>query len=447
MTGRRPGGGRPVLAMVESNTTGTGRAFAAAAREGGLRPVLLSSRPDRYAWVAEDRVDVARVDTSDPIAVATGAEGVAVASSAPLAGLLTSSEYFVAVTARAAAGLGLPGPDPSAVEACRDKRRQRAVLEAAGVAVPAHAAAASAGEAAEVALAIGFPVVVKPADGTGSRGVRLCRDSDEVLGQAAGLLALRHDERGRPTLPAVLVEEYVEGPECSVETFGAEVVGVTAKHLGRLPTFVEIGHDFPAPPLPGSPDGAADARGALAVAAVGALGLGFGPAHTEIRLGPRGPVVIEVNPRLAGGRIPILVRLATGLDLIGATVAAVTGETGPLPRPGSGHASIRFLVAPEAGRVRRIGGVAAAAAVPGVVDAALIVRTGQRVGGHGSFLDRVGHVISAAPGAPAARTAAETALGLLELDLDFDHDDAREVHQPPPRQAAPRLRPTTSGVA
>jgi len=260
MTGRRPGGGRPVLAMVESNTTGTGRAFAAAAREGGLRPVLLSSRPDRYAWVAEDRVDVARVDTSDPIAVATGAEGVAVASSAPLAGLLTSSEYFVAVTARAAAGLGLPGPDPSAVEACRDKRRQRAVLEAAGVAVPAYAAAASAGEAAEVALAIGFPVVVKPADGTGSRGVRLCRDSDEVLGQAAGLLALRHDERGRPTLPAVLVEEYVEGPECSVETFGAEVVGVTAKHLGRLPTFVEIGHDFPAPPLPGSPDGAADAR-------------------------------------------------------------------------------------------------------------------------------------------------------------------------------------------
>jgi len=426
--------GRPVLAMVESNTTGTGRGFAAAARAGGLRPVLLSSRPDRYPWVADDGVDAARVDTSDPVSVATAAEGAAVATAAPLAGLVTSSEYFVAVTARAAAGLGLPGPDPSAVEACRDKRRQRAVLEAAGVAVPAHAAAASAGEAAEAATAIGFPVVVKPADGTGSRGVRLCRDAAEVLCQATGLLALRRDERGRPTLRAVLVEEYVDGPECSVETFGTEVVGVTDKHLGVLPTFVEIGHDFPAVALPGSPDGAADARGTLALAAVGALGLGCGPAHTEIRLGPRGPVVIEVNPRLAGGRIPILVRLATGLDLIGATVAAVTGETGPLPRPGSGHASIRFLVVPRAGRVRRTGGVAVAAAVPGVVEVAVTVRAGQRVGGRGSFLDRVGHVISAAPGDLAARVSAETALGLLELELDLD-------------AAPPRLRRATSGVA
>ena len=48
MTGRRPGTVRPVLAMVESNTTGTGRAFATAARARGLRPVLLSARPERY---------------------------------------------------------------------------------------------------------------------------------------------------------------------------------------------------------------------------------------------------------------------------------------------------------------------------------------------------------------------------------------------------------------
>jgi biotin carboxylase len=169
------------------------------------------------------------------------------------------------------------------------------------------------------------------------------------------------------------------------------------------------------------------AVGGVALAALGALGLGFGAAHTEIRLGPRGPVVIEVNPRLAGGQIPTLVRLATGIDLVGAAVDAAIGATPPLPPPDPGHASIRFLVAPQAGRVRRTGGVATAAAVPGVVDVAVTAHPGQRVGGTGSFLDRVGHVIAAAPTGPAARCAADTALSLLELDLHQPAFDFRRI--------------------
>jgi biotin carboxylase len=439
--------GQPVLAMVESNTTGTGRTFAVAARARGLRPVLLSSRPERYPWVAEDDVEVALADTTDMSSVADVAR--ASAGGARLAGLVTSSEYFVAVTARAAARLGLPGADPGAVERCRDKRRQRQALQGAGVPVPAFAAAASPEKAVEAAMVIGFPVVVKPADGTGSRGVRLCGDAAEVSEHTAALLAQRHDERGRPVLPAVLVEEYVTGAEFSVETFGSEVIGITAKHLGPLPAFVECGHDFPAtladlgvtlraqarkvgtiPTLRGSevpeePDSMAQPLDrteclSVTVAALDALGLGFGPAHTEIRLGPHGPAVIEVNPRLAGGRIPTLIRLATGIDLVGATIDGVTGQAAPLPEPGPGHAAIRFLVPPQAGRVRRTGGVAAAAAVPGVVDVAIAARSGQRVGGTGSFLDRVGHVITAAPMSAAARTAAETALSLLEVDVDVE---------------------------
>jgi biotin carboxylase len=419
--------GRPVLAMVESNTTGTGRPFAVAARARGLRPVLISCRPERYPWAAEDGVDVAPADTNDAASVAEVAR--ATAAGAHLAGFVTSSEYYVAVAARAAAHLGLPGPDPVAVEHGRDKRHQRAALRAAAVAVPAFAAATSVTEAVKVARAIGFPVVVKPPDGTGSRGVRLCSDAADVHEHAAALLAMRYDERGRPTIGAVLIEEYVAGLEVSVETFGTEVVGITAKHLGPAPWFVECGHDFPADSHPerrgacpnaarGMTDGLSGAAGAAALAAIEALGLGVGPAHTEIRLGRPGPVVIEVNPRLAGGRIPTLVRLATGIDLIGATVDAAIGVHRPLPDPGPGHASIRFLVPSRPGRVRRTTGVAAAAAVPGVVDVAITARPGQQVGGTGSFLDRVGHVITAAPTGPAARKAAETALSLLELDVD-----------------------------
>ena len=426
---------QPVLGMVESNTTGTGRTFAVAARARGLRPVLISAQPERYPWVVEDSVDVVRADTADADSVVAMARA-ATDDGAPLAGLVTSSEYFVAVTARAAVRLGLPGPDPAAVERCRDKRRQRVALQEAGVPVPAFAVAASPKEAIEAALTIGFPAVVKPADGTGSRGVRLCCDPAEVAKHTARLLGQRHDERDRPVLPAVLVEEYIAGPEVSVETFGTEIVGVTAKHLGPHPWFVEHGHDFPADPEDAvlgpclsatgrgqGPNRASDATG-CAQAVIEALGLGFGPAHTEIRFGAQGPVVIEVNARLAGGRIPTLVRLATGIDLVGATVDAAIGAGRPLPEPGQGcasrWASIRFLVPPQPGRIRRTGGVAEAAAVPGVVDVAISGRSGQRVGGTGSFLDRVGLVITAAPTASAARAAADTALSLLELDMDFE---------------------------
>ena len=44
----------------------------------------------------------------------------------------------------------------------------------------------------------------------------------------------------------VLIEEYLQGPEYSVEIFGGEIIGITRKYLSREPYFVEIGHDFPA---------------------------------------------------------------------------------------------------------------------------------------------------------------------------------------------------------
>ncbi len=399
----------PVLALVESNTTGTGRLFAAAARSRGLRPVLLSVRPDRYPWVTDDAVEVAWADTADPDAVAR--VSARLARPGGLAGIVTSSEYFVGVAARAAARAGLPGPKAPAMEACRDKRHQRTTLAAAGVPIPRFETVSSVSAALGAAADIGFPVVCKPADGTGSRGVRLCPDRSTVAAHARALLARRHDERGRPALPWLMVEEHMDGPEFSVETFGPQVVGVTAKRLGPLPSFVETGHDFPA--LPG--DGATADLAGTAERAVGALGVGWGAAHTEVRIGRAGPVVIEVNPRLAGGQIPVLVLLATGVDLIGATIDLATGSPVGLPDPGRGSASIRFLVAHTEGELGGVDGLGAAAAVPGVVAVTVTTPSGTLIGGTGSFLDRVGYVITAGPDAAATRAAADAALACLSL--------------------------------
>ncbi|HEX8095920.1 ATP-grasp domain-containing protein, partial [Jatrophihabitans sp.] len=326
------------FALVESNTTGSGRQFCARARERGLRPVVLAADPARYPYLLDDGLHCELLDTGDleqVVQVCRSLRG-------RLAAVTTSSDHFTVLAAQAAARLGLPGPDPEAVRRCRLKDRQRAALAAGGVRIPAYGRAGDVASAIRLAGTIGLPVVVKPVTGSGSVGVLMCATLNEVADHAGALLASATDERGAAVPRSVLVEELVRGEEFSVETFGRQVVAVVAKRLGRPPHFVETGHDVPA--VLSEADRAA--LGTLALRALQALGLGFGAAHTEARLTGRGPVVIEVNPRLAGGMIPDLVQLATGMDLVSAVVASAVGEPVSLSPDRYRHASIRFILAP-----------------------------------------------------------------------------------------------------
>jgi argininosuccinate lyase len=83
--------------------------------------------------------------------------------------------------------------------------------------------------------------------GSGSVGVRLCRSRHDAHAHAEDLLRRTVNERGEPEPPDVVIEEYVRGPEFSVEVLCGRAIGITAKHLSAEPYFVETGHDFPAP--------------------------------------------------------------------------------------------------------------------------------------------------------------------------------------------------------
>ncbi|HEU4454608.1 MAG TPA: ATP-grasp domain-containing protein, partial [Longimicrobium sp.] len=284
--------------------------------------------------------------------------------------------------------------------AARDKSRQREVLAAGGVPVPAFRAVSSAAEAVAAARAIGFPVVVKPVDGSGSAGVRACAGEGEVEAHAAPLFAAG----GAGT--RLLVESFVAGPEFSVEVFSGRVVGITRKHLGSPPFFVEAGHDYPA----ALPAGVAAALADSATRGTALLGLGWGPLHWELRVAEDGRAIpMEVNPRLAGGFIPELVRHAQGIDLIRETLRLVVGRSPGLVPAHDRHASIRFLFAPAAGRLEAVEGRSAALGRPGVVDVALYRKMGDELAIHGDFRDRIGHVIACARADDTAARAAERA--------------------------------------
>jgi S-sulfo-L-cysteine synthase (3-phospho-L-serine-dependent) len=400
-------GGRKSLLFLESNTSGTGYLFALAARDLGFRPVLVTSRPEKYGYLSRHGCpDVMVVPTADEDEIERMIRR-RFAGGRDVAGITSSSESFVAAAASLARRFGLPGPDAACVRAARDKSRQRRVLADGGLPTPRFAAPASVAEALAAARSIGFPVVVKPVDGTGSAGVRACASSAEVAQHASALFADCGARR-------ILVESLVGGPEFSVEVFSGRIVGITRKHLGAPPHFVETGHDYPAKV---SPD-VVRALGEAVTRGTALLGLGWGPLHWELRMHAGRGYVMEVNPRLAGGFIPELVRYAEGIDLIRETLQVVSGGHARLEPRHRRHASIRFLLPPGSGRLRRARGIEDARAMEGIMDVALYRSPGEHVAVHNDFRDRIGHVIACADGFDACCAAADRARAAIHVGVE-----------------------------
>ncbi|MFC6013045.1 ATP-grasp domain-containing protein [Nocardia lasii] len=273
-------------------------------------------------------------------------------------GVLTSCDYYLPTVAALAAALELPGPGRAAVADACAKHRTREVCRAAGVAGPNFAVADTLDELLGAAVELGYPLVVKPVDLCG--GMFVCRVEDDAQLRAAveRITGFPVNARGQQRSPRILVEECVDGPEFSVETVTVAgrttVIGVTDKRITGAPAFIEAGHMFPAAL---STDDA-NAVAQVAVAAIGALGLDATVAHTEVKLGARGPRLIEVNPRPAGNRITELVRRVTGIDLTAVHVEAVTGGSPDLTaRPtGIASAAIAFAVPDRSGVLARVDG-------------------------------------------------------------------------------------------
>lgn len=402
------------LIFIESNTTGTGRLFARIAARQGFEPVLLTNDETRYRYVREDGLRFIRTDTQDIEAVLDACHDLM--KERELAGVTSTSEYYIEMAGEVAGRLSLPGPDPRAIRVCRDKHAQRTRLQQAGVGIPKFVSVDSPEAAVEAAESLGLPVVVKPVSGSGSVGVKMCERLGEVQSQASLLLRQKQNERGLPLPGRILVEEMALGPEYSVEALGRRVIGITQKHLGPLPHFVEVGHDFPAT-LSNETESAINDT---VVRALDAVGLGWGPSHCELRVTREGVKIIEINPRLAGGFIPELVRLAYGIDMISETIKLVVGHLPCLEKTKNACSSIRFIIPDKEGTLVRADNLDDAARLSGIVEARLYSSIGDVMPRHDDFRSRVGHVIAVANSAEAARAAANEAHGMIELVIEAE---------------------------
>ncbi|MFC9325569.1 ATP-grasp domain-containing protein [Kitasatospora sp. NPDC057015] len=399
----------PVLLLVGSGYRPY-REYILAAVSRHYRLWLLD--PSEATWQLPYCAGATRVDTRDAEAVHRAA--LAVVDSLPVAGVFTYDETQVVSCARLARDLGLPGSPPETIEACRDKAATRAVLTAAGVPQPASITVTTAEEALAAAERIGYPVIVKARALAGSFGVVRADRPEDVTGAFAA--ADGADFANLPRHPAnVLVEEFLTGPEISIDAVihdGEVIPTVLArKRLGLEPYFEETGHDVDADdPLLADEELLGQLRQIHR-----ALGFVHGATHSEFKLTPRGPRLVEVNARLGGDLIPYLGLLATGVD---PTVAAADVAAGRAPATAPKFrraAGIRFLL-PEGPcetvevvvHEERFG--------PTVHETGVTAAPGDRLAlPPAEFLTRYGHVIAVGQDPDQVLTDLEKPERLVEL--------------------------------
>ncbi len=165
-----------------------------------------------------------------------------------------------------------------------------------------------------------LPLIVKPRDNSGSRGVIFCRTREEV--ESAINEALSYSR-----LDSVLVEEFIEGQEYSIESLHfdgkSEIIQFTEKKTTAFPYNVELGHKQPAILSEEQKD---EVRNIVSKIA-NCLNFENCPSHTELKINERGIFVIETSPRLGGDYITShLVPLSTGINIEDQLLRILMGE-------------------------------------------------------------------------------------------------------------------------
>lgn len=372
-------------------------------RARGLRALVLDGDPQAPGLALGDEGRV--VNVSDASAVLEVARAVRPRGVASIV-----SEASVRSVAAVARELALPGMDPEVALASTDKVIMREKFRRHGLPTPRFGRATSVSDARKLAEEVGFPMVVKPVDSSGSRGVWRV-DGVETLGTAVENALQNSASR------QVIIESYIEGIECTIEAFtcGGEVHihGMSVKKRVPFPQCVSIDLTYPT-----GFDGATERAVADAArGAVAALGIDNAPSHTEVIVSPDGPVVVEAAARGGGYRIfSDIVPWLSGVNAVAAVVDVALGKR-PDVRPRLSRAAVlRFFAPAKTGVVRGVANVEQARQMPGVLEVSIDVRPGSRFGGITRDGERPGYVITLGE----TRADAVSAADLVEETVAFD---------------------------
>lgn len=237
-----------------------------------------------------------------------------------------------------ASRLGLTANSDECIEISTNKYKMRCALKAHGIKTPFFQKVSDAEELGDCSQ-FHFPVIVKPTDRSGSRGITKVLAPEELASAISASTEHSFEKMA-------IVEEYIEGPEFSCECISYngkhELLTVTKKFTTGAPHFIETGHMEPA----GLSDETLEEIQKTVFASLDALQIRFGASHSEFRITPEGEIgIIEIGSRMGGDCIGSdLVRLSTGKDFVKMVIEVAAGQKPDLtPTAHPACSAIRFV--------------------------------------------------------------------------------------------------------
>jgi biotin carboxylase len=371
------------------------------AREMGVYVIAVDDDPDAPGMALADKAIV-------PGGLMNEGKLVAIAKEEKIDGVIhPCSEVAMNVMGRINDELHLHGISRETAVRATNKHLMREAFEAYGAPSPKSYCTDDVEEGYRLFLSIGGKAILKPSRNSGSRGIAEIEQGLSFEEFAALFERSRNESRDK----SVMIEQFVEGPEFSVEIIVSHervnVLQVTDKKTTEAPYFVELGHNQPSL----FPTNIVEAVKDAAVKGVKALQLNDCAAHAEVKVQDGKPYIMEIGARLGGDFISTeLTHLSTGIDMVAAAINVALGVNPclePVTKPQG--VAIRYFT-PKPGLVKAIEGKELLER-PDVYDTEIYVKPGDVVREVKSSLDRCGHVIVTAPTALQAIAVAD---GLID---------------------------------
>ena len=390
-------------------------AAIAAARTKGIRAVVLDMNPAADGRALADEFHL--VSTRDRDAILKFVAGYP----NKIDGVMTIASDIPHMVVAAAEALGVCHVPLPVAELCVHKLHMKEKLREAGVNVPAFARISSLDDLKAFIAEAGFPIIIKPVDNSGARGVqRLTKGMD--IAQALDY------SRAFAFGGEVIAEKFIGGLQISTEGLMHDGIfhctGFADRNYARLddavPFMVEDGGDIPTI-LNAHDKKLVEAEFEKAARA---LGIDWGPAKGDMIFGADGkPYVIEIAARLSGGNFCYdKVPWSTGVDIVDILVDMAVGNDVDPTRfsPTHNFATSQRYFFPAPGKIRNIQGLAAAQAMPHIRKVDVWAKAGDAIAAAENHPARVGYVISCAPTREEAVAAAQAAVARVEFEVEVD---------------------------
>lgn len=380
------------------------------AKEMGLQVVVVDMNPDAIGFEVEG-VEKEIISTIDVSGI------VEAAKRHKINGIITlATDMPMQAVAEVAKELNLVGISNDTALKATNKAEMRVALKKGDVPIPMFFRVSTKKEYTEAVKKIknaGYRCIVKPVDNSGSRGISLIKDYEKEAIDIAYEYSKKSSRSGD-----LMVEEYMEGEEVSVETLSVNgkcyVIQITDKQTTEEPYFVEMGHSQPSRHT----DEMKERIAKVAIAANKAIGIEEGPSHTEIKVTREGPKIVEIGARLGGDNITTsLTTLSTGVDMVECCIKIALGEKPDLEKKYNMASAIKYFDI-SCGKIKNISGIDEAKSIAGVKQVFVVHGKGETLNGIRSSGDRAGFVIAQANTVDKAIDICEKAMEKIIYEVE-----------------------------